>query len=194
MNDSGTQRLRIAALVLAIGAISLLHYYTPTSYYWAHPLLQRAYYIPVLLMAIWFGWRGGAAAAALAAVAYIPHITLAWRFEPEYRAAGYVEIVMFFAVGCLTGVLADQERAHRKKIEATAARLRQTYAQLQASLEQLRRADRLSALGELSAGLAHEIRNPLGSLEGAVQILRRPELPHETRQEFAEMAEREVSG
>jgi len=36
---------------------------------------------------------------------------------------------------------------------------------------QLRRADRLSALGQLSAGLAHEIRNPLGAIKGAVEIL-----------------------
>jgi two-component system sensor histidine kinase HydH len=41
--------------------------------------------------------------------------------------------------------------------------------------------------------LAHEIRNPLGSLEGSVEILRRPELPEQTRQEFAEMAKKEVA-
>jgi signal transduction histidine kinase len=63
---------------------------------------------------------------------------------------------------------------------------------LQKSFEQLRRADRLSALGELSAGLAHEIRNPLGSIEGAVQILGRPKLPDETRREFTDLASNEV--
>jgi signal transduction histidine kinase len=186
------RRLRAILLVVAIGSVSLLHYNTPTSHYWAHPLLQRAYYVPVLLMALWFGWRGGIFAAALAALSYIPHIAMAWQSQPEYRAAGYVEIGMFFVIGGLTGVLADLERAQKRKIEETAAKLGETYAQLQASMEQLQRADRLSALGELSAGLAHEIRNPLGSLEGAVQILRRSQLPEQTRQEFAEMAGREV--
>jgi two-component system sensor histidine kinase HydH len=184
--------LEATLLVVAIGVISLLHYNTPTSHYWAHPLLQRAYYLPVLLMALWFGWRGGIAAATLAALSYIPHVAMAWQGEPEYRAAGYVEIGMFFVIGGLTGVLADLERAQKKKIEETATKLGETYAELQASMEQLRRADRLSALGELSAGLAHEIRNPLGSLEGAVAILRRSELPEATRQEFAGMAEKEV--
>lgn len=192
MTTLSKRRVRAVLLVVAIAVIALLHYHTPTTAYWAHPLLQRAYYVPILLMALWFGWRGGVTAAALAALSYVPHLAMAWQSHLEYRAAGYTEIGMFFAIGTLTGVLADQERSQRKKIEETAAKLSETYSQLQASMEQLRRADRLSALGELSAGLAHEIRNPLGSLEGSVQILRRSELPEQTRREFAEMAEREV--
>ena len=42
---------------------------------------------------------------------------------------------------------------------------------LKAMEEQIRRDDRLRALGELSASLAHEIRNPLASLSGSVQVL-----------------------
>ncbi|MGE5322670.1 MAG: two-component system sensor histidine kinase NtrB, partial [Actinomycetota bacterium] len=170
-----------------------LHYNTPTAHYWVHPFLQRSYYIPVLLMALWFGWRGGIAAAALAAASYLPHIAMAWRLHPEYRITGYVEIGMFFVLGTLTGILADQERSHRRKIEESASQLNDAYTQLRASLDQLRRADRLSALGELSAGLAHEIRNPLGALDGAVQILSRPGLAEPARREFAGMAEKELS-
>lgn len=184
---------RAVLLAAAIAAVALLHYSTPITYMWAHPLLERAYYIPILLAALWFGWRGGLAAATLAGVSYVPHIIMAWKFDPEYRDAQYIEIGMFFAIATLTGILADHERAQRRKIEETASRLSEVYTQLQNSFEQLRRADRLSALGELSAGLAHEIRNPLGSIEGAVQILGRRELPEETRQEFTELASREVA-
>jgi len=183
---------RAAILAAAIAAVALLHYHTPVSHVWIHPLLQRAYYIPVLLAALWFGWKGGLAAATLAGASYIPHIMMAWNFEPQYKAAQYIEIGMFFAIAALTGVLADHERAQRHRVEETARRLSEVYTQLQKSFEQLRRADRMSALGELSAGLAHEVRNPLGSIEGAVQILGRRDLEENTRQEFTEMASREV--
>lgn len=41
------------------------------------------------------------------------------------------------------------------------------------SFERLKELDRLATLGEMSAGLAHEIRNPLGAIKGAVQVLRK---------------------
>jgi two-component system sensor histidine kinase PilS (NtrC family) len=38
--------------------------------------------------------------------------------------------------------------------------------------ERVRHADRLTALGRMAAGLAHEIRNPIGSIRGSVEVLR----------------------
>ncbi|MCH7921865.1 MAG: PAS domain-containing protein [Nitrospinae bacterium] len=45
------------------------------------------------------------------------------------------------------------------------------FGKLHSFQEQMRRADRLSSLGVLAAGLAHEIRNPLGGIKGAAQLL-----------------------
>jgi two-component system, NtrC family, sensor histidine kinase PilS len=43
--------------------------------------------------------------------------------------------------------------------------------------ETLRRSDRLAAVGRMAAGLAHEIRNPLGSMSSALQFLQRKAVP-----------------
>lgn len=189
---SEMRAIRIATLIAAVVVVSFLHYETATAHVWLHQLFQRAYYIPIILTALWYGWRGGLYAAGFSGLLYIPHILMSWRSQPEYRVDQFIEILMFFAIGSLTGILSDHERGQRRKVEETARKLSEVYAQLQKSFEQLRRADRLSALGELSAGLAHEIRNPLGSIEGAVKILGRPELPNDTRQEFTSLASREV--
>lgn len=47
----------------------------------------------------------------------------------------------------------------------------QDLTQLKQIEEQLKRSDRLAAIGRLSAGLAHEIRNPLASISGSAQLL-----------------------
>src|SRR6266571_7365184 len=89
MKASAKSWQQAAFLAAAIAAVALLHYNMPMTHIWIHPLLQRAYYVPVLLAALWFGWRRGLAAAALAAVTYIPHIVMAWKSEPEYTVAQY---------------------------------------------------------------------------------------------------------
>lgn len=60
--------------------------------------------------------------------------------------------------------------------------------------ERMKERDRLAALGQMAAGLAHEIRNPLGSIKGAAQYLQ-PTLPkadHGTK-EFLDIIVEEVN-
>jgi signal transduction histidine kinase len=78
----------------------------------------------------------------------------------------------------LIGLVVDRQEHYRRGLEIQAETLAQSHRDLQEQTRllleketQLRRADRLSALGQLSAGLAHEIRNPLGAIKGAVEIL-----------------------
>lgn len=187
------ERLLQGVLIACItGCVSMMHYFVPTSRLWFHLLLERAYYVPILLGSLWFGWRGGIGVALLAGLLYAPHIAESWRQSPAYGTSQYVEIFMFVALGTLVGILADHEREQRTKAEGTARKLTEVYGELQRSFDELRRADRLSALGELSAGLAHEIRNPLGSIEGALQILRREGVQSETKAEFGTLAQKEI--
>ena len=63
-----------------------------------------------------------------------------------------------FSVAFLSGYLSDQER--------------QSKAELVAMEAHLGRVQNLAQIGEMAAGLAHEIKNPLASLSGAIQILK----------------------
>jgi two-component system sensor histidine kinase PilS (NtrC family) len=59
--------------------------------------------------------------------------------------------------------------------------------------EEMRRKEWLASLGEMSAGMAHEIRNPLGALAGAMQMLRKDFQSDETSQRLVEIAVREAT-
>ncbi len=65
--------------------------------------------------------------------------------------------------------------------------------QIRALEEEMRRKEWLASLGEMSAGMAHEIRNPLGALAGAMQMLRKDLQADETSQRLMEIAVREAT-
>ena len=173
-----TDTLKSSALLLCVVGISLLHYLTPLRLAMLHDIFQRLYYIPIILSAYWFGLRGGIGCAMLVTVCYAPHILFQWGGHLFMEMEKYLEVVLYNVVGGITGFLSQQERSRREQLEETAKGLEESYRQLQSQSEliiriedQLRRAERLSTLGELSAILAHEIRNPLASIRGTAEIL-----------------------
>ena len=174
----------LSFIVAGIAITSAGHYLTPPEYRLWHGIFQRLYYLPVVYAAIAFGWTGGLAAGLVSGLLYIPHIRTTWSHEEHYAIEQYAEIFMFLAVGIVTGVLSDRERRRRAELQSTAEKLSQVYRELQDTFEQVKRADRLSAIGQLAAGLAHEIRNPLASIDGAAELLDvaddQPELRKET--------------
>jgi signal transduction histidine kinase len=185
-------------LVLTLG-ITSLHYLTGTEHVKAHDVFRRLYFIPVILGGIWFGLRGGFGMALLISMLYAPHVVFQWGRIPGAHPEQYLEILLFNVIGIITGSLASKEHQQRLRAEQSAERLAGSFAKLreQADLiieieDQLRRADRLTALGELSAGMAHEIRNPLGSIRGTAEILRDAFPPEHKYAEFTTILVKEV--
>ncbi len=184
---------RMLAIVGVTLAITAVHYWMPNEltlidlYY----LTQRLYYVPVVYAGIYFGWRGGLLEGIFAGVAYLPQIVEIWKIHPRYTINQYTEVVLFCVVGTLVGVLTERERSQKKALQEAAGQLAHLYGELQDNFERMKRTERLHALGQLSAGLAHEIRNPLASIDGAAAVLLREPGPEQRRVEFLEIIQKE---
>lgn len=191
--------IRISLLGLSILGISLLHYLTPLHLHYLHDIFQRFYYLPIILAALWFGSRGGLFCALVVSMVYAPHILFQWGGGLTLEMEKYLEIVMYNIVGSVTGLLAQRERERSLELQRTAEGLEESCKKLQAQSEwiiaieeQLRRSEKLSTLGEMAAVLAHEIRNPLGSIRGTAEILRDDYRPGDPKHEFIEIQIKET--
>lgn len=117
---------------------------------------------------------------------------LHWGHSQAYQTSQVAELAMFGLIAIVAGLLSDRERELRRRAEETAAERDQALRDLEGTVETLRRADRLATLGTLAAGMAHEIRNPLGAIGGALEILDGDFPPQHPRREFVDILRREI--
>lgn len=171
-------QLGLAGIYLAIAAVTALHYFTSPHQAHLHDIYRRLYYLPIILAAFLHGLRGGLVAAVVVCLLYAPH---AWAgalgmhghlsHDPATPTQKVLEMVLYLAVGTVTGSLVSRLKGTQRRLEAAAGNLEQSIDQLRHAEEKLVREAQLAAVGRLSAGLAHEIRNPLASIKGSAELL-----------------------
>lgn len=132
------------------------------------------YYLPVITAALEFGPIATLFWTALASAAYcsllIPALT-EYELTPEALTLLSLRVVFLFLAAVLVNRFAVENRRQVQKYQALSATLEDTVRQLRRAEADARRVERLAALGQLSAGLAHEIRNPLGVIKGSAEML-----------------------
>lgn len=174
MSETWHSRRSIGSIWLPIIGISLLHYMAGPEPAWVHDVLRRLYYLPIVVAAFQSGKRGSLAASVLVTLTYLPHAFLhgaaghhdghPFHQDPGDTVHKALEIILYHVVAYVAGELADRERRRHRELEAALDERRRLE-------RQLIRAGRLSALGELVAGIAHEIKNPLHSLRGTAEVI-----------------------
>ncbi len=179
-------RLRALAVFGGIGAVTAFHLSAPRpegadhmAIHGLHSALEGLYYIPLLLAGYWWGRLPAAACGLLVSAIYGVHtqVQLGGVLEAVNRGR-LLALFIFPAVAFTTGLLADRLR-------------RETRSLLEAE-RRLRRAEMLAALGELSAGLAHEVRNPLAAIRGAAEVVTASVPPGSRDEEFARLLLAEI--
>jgi two-component system, NtrC family, sensor histidine kinase HydH len=184
-------RLRLVWLVASVFILGTLQSLAvPSQMHWIY-VLQRLYYIPIVLAGLSMGWVGGLGIALLAGGAFMIGTPPIWKVNRVDMLDQCLEICVFCLVGGLSGVLTDRHRKQGGALLKTSNQLRQADQELEKNIERMKRAERIYALAQLSAGLAHEIRTPLASLEGAAALLQRETQSEERRREFLDIIQKE---
>lgn len=185
------RRLRLSWLVAMVLMLGLLqHLATPSHMHWLY-VLQRLYYIPIVLAGLSMGWRGGLGIALLAGGAFVSGLPPIWTVSRVDAMDQALEVCVFCLVGEVSGLLTDRHRNQERTLRKTGNELRQAHEELEKNFERMKRAERIYALAQLSAGLAHEIRTPLASLEGAAALVQRETQSEERRREFLDIIQKE---
>ncbi|HEV8540492.1 MAG TPA: ATP-binding protein [Nitrospiraceae bacterium] len=125
-----------------------------------------------------FNWQQGDLFGGDPATMAVPY-----RFEGEGRRADGSRLVLGVTLSSLT----------EDRVQTGLVGVFKDLTQIRDLEEEMRRREWLATLGEMSAGMAHEIRNPLAALAGAMQMLRRDLPADETNARLMDIAIRETT-
>jgi PAS domain S-box-containing protein len=111
-------KLRIKVLLaILIIAISLLHYFGGDRALPIHNFYRLLYFIPIILAAFNLGFKGSITASLAVSLIYSPYILLTLRTFDVQAINEFLDVILFFTVGVITGTLVEKKNLSLAKLD-----------------------------------------------------------------------------
>jgi signal transduction histidine kinase len=142
---NGKKALYIIGIIASAFLITYLHYSTVVTIHALHDIYRELYYIPLLIGALAFGFRGAFLTYLFISILYLPYLIGSWtgQFLLDIKRILFLFFAALFSF--VAGFLVDRDRKRKKQME------RERY---------------LAGIGEVASSIVHDLKNPLLTIQG----------------------------
>jgi signal transduction histidine kinase len=151
MVNKSTLKASIVLCLLVI--ITLTIFLTEQTHYRYHSIFREFYFIPLILAAFWFGWRGALLTSGSITLFYIIFLIFYWQGISAAKINTIIEVIFLNFVAVILGTLREREKKQRWRAQ---------------------KAENLAVIGKAVSGVAHDMKTPLVAIAGfARQVLKK---------------------